>query len=281
MEKYNFPYQTYDLVKNPNQDHVGHIEIDKDLKRKFDTVFSSLKGKRRTLKSTSGKLNINSAIDYMITQKDDRVFDREIRSKGGTVIILVDGSGSMRWDNKMDDARKLVSTLYKSLEDVHKITFKVIMYTSHFRKADSLAIVEINSLKECEKLVEDSIDNFGGTPTPSAVNYCTKLFKSVKGQKLLITLTDGRPAIFNHEYNGSTGYGDGIPDHISKQEEQTRLAFLESHDAGIKSFGVGIKVRRGENMKKIFRHNYVNVNSVKESERHIIAALTQFVKKVR
>lgn len=274
---FTFPYQEYTLRLNQSQSYTTTPKINEPLKRRFDIVFSSLKGKKRTIKSSTGDLNVRSLIDWEIAQKDQRIFDREIRSKGGTVILLVDGSGSMRYHQKMTETRNLVATLYKSLDGIHKITFKVIMYFGCFRTDEQqLGIIEINSLEECNKLVTDSIDDFGSTPTASAMDYCTKLLKRTRGKKLIVTLTDGHPTIFNEKYNS----GNGIPDSKSEQFEQTRLAYLEADNQKIKNFGIGIQVG-GDHMAKMFRRNFVEVDNIKSSEQPIIRQLQMFVKSIR
>tara|TARA_B110000495_G_C22952574_1_gene557896 strand:+ start:447 stop:1283 length:837 start_codon:yes stop_codon:yes gene_type:complete len=274
---FTFPYQEYTLKLNQDQSYTTTPKINEPLKRKFDMVFSSLKGKKRTIKSSSGDLNIRSLIDWEIAQKDQRIFDRDIRSKGGTVILLVDGSGSMRYHQKMTETRNLVATLYKSLDGISKITFKVIMYFGCFRTDEQqLGIIEINSLEECNKLVTDSIDDFGSTPTASAMHYCTKLLKKVRGKKLVITMTDGHPTIFNATYNS----GNGIPDSKSQQFEQTRLSYLEADNQKIKNFGIGIQVG-GDHMAKMFRRNFVEVNDIESSQQPIIKQLQMFVKSVK
>ena len=274
---FTFPYQEYTLKLNQDQSYTTTPKINEPLKRKFDMVFSSLKGKKRTIKSSSGDLNIRSLIDWEIAQKDQRIFDRDIRSKGGTVILLVDGSGSMRYHQKMTETRNLVATLYKSLDGISKITFKVIMYFGCFRTNEQqLGIIEINSLEECNKLVTDSIDDFGSTPTASAMHYCTKLLKKVRGKKLVITMTDGHPTIFNATYNS----GNGIPDSKSQQFEQTRLSYLEADNQKIKNFGIGIQVG-GDHMAKMFRRNFVEVNNIESSQQPIIKQLQMFVKSVK
>lgn len=274
---FKFPYQEYTLRLNQSQSYTENPKVNDKLKRQFDLVFSSLKGKKRTIKSTTGDLNIRSVIDWEIAQKDMRVFDRELRSKGGTVIILVDGSGSMRYSQKMDKTRELVSTLYKSLDGITKINFKVIMYFGCFRTDEQqLGIIEINSLEECNKLVTDSIDDFGSTPTASAMHYCTKLLKKVKGKKLVITLTDGHPTIFNKRYNS----GNGMPDKMSQQFEQTRLSYLEADNQKIKNFGIGIEVG-GDHMEKMFRRSFVKVDNIEDSQIHIIRQLKMFVRSIK
>lgn len=277
MTSFKFPYEKYTLRLNQSQSYTTNPKINEKLKRQFDIVFSSLKGKKRTIKSNTGDLNIRSVIDWEITQKDQRVFDRELRSKGGTVILLIDGSGSMRYHQKMQNVRDLVATLYKSLDGIKKITFKVIMYFGCFRTDEQqLGIIEINSLKDCNKLVTDSIDDFGSTPTASAMHYCTKLLKKVKGKRLVVTLTDGHPTIFNSRYNS----GNGIPDRMSQQFEQTRLSYLDAENQKIKNFGIGIQVG-GDDMEKIFRRNFVKVNNISDSEKHIIRQLKIFVKSIK
>ena len=274
---FKFPYEEYTLRLNQSQSYTKNPVINERLKRQFDIVFSSLKGKKRTIKSDTGALNVRSVIDWEIAQKDQRVFDRELRSKGGTVILLVDGSGSMRYYGKMEETRNLVATLYKSLDGIKKINFKVIMYFGCFRTDEQqLGIIEINSLKDCNKLVTDSIPDFGSTPTASAMHYCAKLLKKVKGKQLVITLTDGHPTIFNKRYNT----GNGIPDSQSQQFEQTRLSYLEAENQKIKNFGIGIQVG-GDHMAKMFRRNFVEVNDIKSSEIHIIKQLRMFVKSIK
>lgn len=274
---FTFPYQKYTLRLNQEQGYTTTPKINEPLKRKFDMVFSSLKGKKRTIKSSTGDLNIRSLIDWETVQKDQRIFDRDVRSKGGTVILLVDGSGSMRYSKKMTETRNLVATLYKSLDGISKITFKVIMYFGCFSTDEQqLGIIEINSLEECNKLVTDSIDDFGSTPTASAMHYCTKLLKKVRGKKLVITMTDGHPTIFNARYNS----GNGIPDSKSQQFEQTRLSYLEADNQKIKNFGIGIQVG-GDHMAKMFRRNFVEVNNIESSQQPIIKQLQMFVKSVK
>ena len=279
MNKTNlYHYQNYTLVKNPKQYTTTEPQINEELKRKFDQVFSILKGKKRTIRSTSGNLNVRSIIDFEITKKDCRVFDREIKSKGGTVLLLVDGSGSMRYQNRMSNTRNLIATLYKSLEGINKVHFKVVMYCGSFTEKDQhLAIVEINSLKDCNKLVEDSISNFGSTPTGSAMDYCTKLLKKIQGQKLVITVTDGQPMLYDYLSNSKNRC---VPESLSQQVEQATEAFLTAENQKIKVFGIGVNVG-GEGMKKLFRRNFIEVKDIQQIENLIAQRLTEFVKTLK
>jgi nitric oxide reductase activation protein len=271
-----YHYQNYTLVKNPQQDFTRDPNINEPLKRKFDQVFNQLKGKKRTIRSTTGNLNVRSVIDFEISKRNDRVFDREIKSKGGTVILLVDGSGSMRYKDRMNHTRDLVATLYKSLEGVNKVHFKVIMYLGSFYKKDQhLAVVEIDRLEDCNKLVEDSIDGFGSTPTASAMDYCTKLLNRIQGQKLVICITDGQPALYD-----TTTRNYPVSESKSQQVDQATEAFLEGENNKIRPFGIGVNVG-GEGMKKMFRRSFVEVQNIQQIENLIAQRLSEFVKTLK
>ena len=276
MQKSNkYHYQSYTLIKNPDQYGLVQPKINEPLKRKFDQVFNQLKGKKRTIRSTTGNLNVRSVIDFEISKRNDRVFDREIKSKGGTVILLVDGSGSMRYHNRMNHTRNLVATLYKSLEGVNKVHFKVIMYCgSFYKKNQELAIVEIDKFEDCNKLVEDSIDGYGSTPTASAMDYCTKMLSKIQGQKLVITVTDGMPALYDTTRRGV------LPENKTQQVDQATEAFLEGENKKISPFGIGINVG-GEGMKKMFRRSFVEVQNIEQIENLIAQRLSEFVKTLK
>ena len=108
---------------------------------------------------------------------------------GASILISVDTSGSMR-NRRIDDARDLVATLFKSIEDVPDINLKCLVWSSN--GIGIMSVETINSLKETNKI--QITKRYQLTPTHLAIAYSTETIKRMNGRKkLLIFITDGKP----------------------------------------------------------------------------------------
>ena len=255
---------TYQVVIEPFP-QTSKIDLDIVLKRKLDTVFSKVKGKKKNVKSMNGELNIDSIINYQTNKNQNLVFDREIATKGGHIVILVDGSGTMRFDNRMDKVRRLTASLFQSLSDVNKINFEVIMYGGSFVNPEVLAITKIAKFEDLSKLEFDA-ESHGSTPTHKAVHYVTEHMKKLKGKKLLITITDGKPEVYKNHKALSIDLSDSM-----------REAYLNAENHNINVFGIGIGLYDIPKFNKIFRQNFINVENVDECHGALITQLSRFV----
>lgn len=255
---------TYEVVIEPYP-QTAKIDLDLVLKRKLDNVFSKVKGKKKVIKSTNGDLNVNSIINYQTNKNQNLVFDKEIATKGGHIVILVDGSGTMRFDNRMEKVRRLTASIFQSLSDVDKINFEVIMYGGSFEKPTVIAITKISKFEDLAKLEYDSTSH-GSTPTHKVVHYVTEHMKRLKGKKLLITITDGEPEVYENHKSLKIDLSDSL-----------RQAYLNAENNNINVFGIGIELYDIPKFKRIFRQNYIDVRNVDECHGALITQLSRFV----
>ena len=114
---------------------------------------------------------------------------------GASVVISIDGSGSMRGSN-IDQVRNLVATLYESVKGLPNIEIKANVWASNSK--GNCGITDINSKEDCHHInVMDS--NYYYTPTHLALDYSSRQLKQMKGRrKLLIMITDGVPQYQNN-----------------------------------------------------------------------------------
>ena len=70
---------------------------------------------------------------------------------GASVMISIDGSGSMDGSGRMDDARDLVATLYDSVKEYPNIIIKANVWSSN--NHGDVGITDINDLDGCTKIV--------------------------------------------------------------------------------------------------------------------------------
>ena len=119
---------------------------------------------------------------------------------GASVMISIDGSGSMDGSGRMDDARDLVATLYDSVKDYPNITIKANVWSSN--NHGDVGITDINDLDGCTKIVTSNDGSCFMTPTHLALDYSSRILKSMKGRKkLLFLITDGLPQYSNNNFS--------------------------------------------------------------------------------
>lgn len=260
MEKYE--------VIDPSKDE-GKFIVDKKVVNRLTSIFSSIQGDKYNKKSNKGKINIKNYINYRVDKSQTKFFDKVKQIQGGTIIVLVDGSGTMRFDGRMAKCRNLVSSLFASLEKSSNINFKVYVYGGSFTNRHILAIKEINSLDECKLLTHDSYYN-GSTPTHYATDYVLEQNKDIIGKKMLITITDGKPEVWhkNKQFNDP------------EINEKTKQSYVKAENMGFNIFGISIDIRSNdeENFKKIFRQKYVNIVDLEQMKTRLVRKIEDFTK---
>jgi len=260
MEKYE--------VIEPDR-YEDTFQVDKKVVNKLTSLFSSIQGDKYNKKSNKGKINIKNYINFRLDKSQTKFFDKVKQIQGGTIIVLVDGSGTMRFDNRMDKCRNLVASLYASLENSSNINFKVYVYGGSFANRHVLAIKEIKNLDECKFLTFDSNYN-GSTPTHYATDYVIEQNKDIMGKKMLITITDGIPEVWQHHRK----YND------PKINDKTKQSYVKAENMGFNIFGISIDIREHhkENFKKIFRQKYVNIVELDQMKTRLIRKIEEFTK---
>ena len=175
----------------------------------------------------------------------------------------------MRFDNRMAKCRNLVSSLYASLEKSTNIDFKVYVYGGSFTNRHIMAIKEIKNLDECKYLTHDAYYN-GSTPTHYATDYVLEQNKDIIGKKMLITITDGIPEVWqnNKRFNDP------------EINEKTKQSYVKAENMGFNIFGISIDIREQhkENFKKIFRQKYVNIVDLEQMKTRMVRKIEEFTK---
>jgi hypothetical protein len=122
---------------------------------------------------------------------------------GLSIVISIDGSMSMRNFEKMSKVRNLVATLFDSIEDYDNIKIKANVWSSNNR--GDVGITNINNIDDCDKITCENKERFALTPTHLALDYASRILKTMSGRKkLLILITDGQPQYQSWNYNIST-----------------------------------------------------------------------------
>tara|TARA_R110000824_G_scaffold8714_1_gene39409 strand:+ start:10176 stop:11906 length:1731 start_codon:yes stop_codon:yes gene_type:complete len=175
---------------------------------RLNKVFKHLKmGMKPYVDYEGHDVNIDSYINNFVKGIDlGKSFTNMKNANGGSLVISVDGSSSMKSYDRIVIARKLVATLYKSLESIDNIELRGNVWGSD--GIGNVGLTDINKISEVERIEVDQ--NYNGTPTHVALEYSAKTLREMKGQKkLMIIITDGMPNFWknnvhmqrNHYYN--------------------------------------------------------------------------------
>ena len=115
------------------------------------------------------------------------------KSNGASIVVSIDGSTSMRFD-RIDTARNLVATLYKSVEGLKGVEIRGNIWSSNGN--GEIGITEINNEKDVKNITVH--DKYPCTPTHMGLDYSAKMLKEMKGnKKFLFLITDGAPNYYN------------------------------------------------------------------------------------
>jgi hypothetical protein len=108
---------------------------------------------------------------------------------GASILIAIDASGSMEGD-KINTARELCATLFKSIESIPSIRLKCIVWSGNMN--GKMLVTEVNSITDTDKVCTSH--DYYLTPTHLALDHCSKTIQQMPGRnKLMIVITDGYP----------------------------------------------------------------------------------------
>ena len=147
---------------------------------------------------TGDEVDVDTYIDLKAQGKDITKSMVSSKPKNGlSVVISVDGSGSMAYDQKIDKVKYLLNTLYRSIDGVKNIDIKANVWSSN--NMGTVGITNINNIKEVGMI--SLTPSFQLTPTHLALEYSSKQLSDMKGnKKLLIIITDGMPEYRSNDY---------------------------------------------------------------------------------
>jgi len=240
-------------------------KVNSHLSHTLSNVFRKISEMPKSFIGYDGdELDIEAYIENKIKRHDiNKCFKDTKIDHGLSVVISIDGSGSMNTGDKIGKARDLVATLFDSVKNYPSIEIKANVWSSdHY---GNVGITNINEIGDCEKITTtiEGSRRYPYTPTHLAIDYASRVAKNMKGRKkLIIMITDGQP-----QYQ-SWGYS------ISSQTllKMNRKSLIKSkrHITEIVVFAVSVSNEQLSNLRDVFSpKRVVNVRRMDEGVRLI------------
>lgn len=182
--------------------NLENIEINKPISKGMSKIFRILMLKHKDFIDYYGdEIDVEAYVAGLI--RGNNMGECRINKKnvhGVSVVVSIDGSSSMEGE-KIDNARKMVATMFDSIKHLENIDMKANIWSGD--NYGKVGMTEINNPKDVNKI---SIYVKGGgyytTPIHMALEYSNTMLKHMKGsKKLLIIITDGIPNHFNGGYH--------------------------------------------------------------------------------
>tara|TARA_B100001750_G_scaffold144681_1_gene115506 strand:+ start:2164 stop:3984 length:1821 start_codon:yes stop_codon:yes gene_type:complete len=225
------------------------IEINSRWVSHMKGMFRAFKEKEKETVSSDGyDLDIEEYIN-MKSRGHGECFTDTSKSYGLSVVLSIDGSGSMRGRND-EVVKKICATIYKAIDGVDNIDLKCITWTSNVH--GDIRLRKYNNMNDLEYLDQQT---HGYTPTHVGFRVGSELLSTMKGKrKLLILLTDGYPCYYQN------GKKMSINTVIRETIKQFKIASRKTPN--ILVVGVGY----GDMLGNILKNKFISCNSMREVE---------------
>lgn len=244
-----------EYTKRPTTDY-GITKINRPTEKfKINTVLATTMNrmfrkvqsrKKKSVGDTGDEVSIPHVIQRMSKGYGDVMLKLKKQSDL-TVLVSIDGSGSMDSDEMIGLARYTVATLYASISGIKNINFQAIVWAGGNGK--DIGVTDIGKLRDCEMVTCGS--NYYSTPTPMAIDYSTRRLLEMGGKKkVLFVITDGEPSY--------SGYSSQYLIDASKQ------AVVDAERMGIRVMGFFVG-NSETSMREIFKHRYVRCPTMREA----------------
>ena len=215
------------------------------------------------------EVNVEAFINRKVRQSNDPCMINEKLSNGATVLISIDGSGSMGNSGRIYDARNLCATLYKASEKVKDIELVGNVWSSDYE--GNVGITTFKSLKECEKIEVN--DSYLFTPTHEALIHSAKQLRGRKGRKkLMIIITDGVPQYYKNNIDTPAGI-------LIKMNKKALKKALRISPRII-CIDISNHWKYGEVLKDIFGRRYVSFTGMHGASKFVIKEFRKIVQEV-
>jgi hypothetical protein len=154
------------------------------------------------LDDQGSEVDIDAYINNRVKGTNDPCLVSEKLGAGATVLVSIDGSGSMGHSGALDRARDLLATLYKASEKVKNIKLIANVWSSNYD--GDVGVTVINSADDLHKVT--NIGDYMFTPTHEALIFSAKQLRGQEGRKkLMIMITDGVPQYYKKQYEIPAG----------------------------------------------------------------------------
>jgi hypothetical protein len=229
----------------------NYYEIDKHVSHNLRRVFRNISEiPKNTIGYDGNEIDVESYIEGKIRGYDinNCFVDKKI-THGLSIVMSIDGSMSMKTNDKMNKVRNLVATLFDSIKDYQNIELKANVWSSNNK--GEMGVTDINNIEDCAMISAECLDrSFCLTPTHLALDYASRTMKRMKGRKkLLILITDGQPQYQNWGYNISSKT-------LLKMNKKASLkARRQANEMVVLS--VGVDVWGGRILEEVFGKNKI------------------------
>ena len=225
---------------------IGTTTPDIQASTQLSKIFNKIKqSKRQKITEQGSEIDIESLISSEEKGYGDFMID-EVKHRGLTVLVSIDGSGSMRHNYHITQARNLVATMFKSVERVPQVKVLANVWSSNDH--GNVSITHVRKLSDCNKIALSN--QYLYTPTHEAIKYSARELCNVRGKKLLIILTDGHP-----QYHNKEGYPFSNDVLVDRCVKEHRMA--QKFVRNIMCINISDEYRSRENLQRIFKKGYV------------------------
>jgi len=238
---------------------TSSVEPDNNIANQLARTFERVRqSKKQRLSETGSELDVEALIQTHSRGFGEYMLE-EVKHKGLTIYISIDGSGSMRHMDHMGEARTLVATMFKAVEKIPSVRILANVWSSNTQ--GDVGITTVKSLRECNQI---SLDGKGYyyTPTHEAIRYTAKQMGNYTGKKLMIIITDGIP---QYHKNG-TSYGNTVLVNMAQKEYRKAQKYCRN----IMCINIGNESRSKQNLQQIFKRNYVEFNGMVEAKTFVL-----------
>ena len=232
------------------------VEYNNKVIRDFKRLLKNFKEKpRQSIVEDGYEVDVGEYITLKANGYGDCFVD-DRNTNGLSVVISIDGSGSMCRVNP--SVVKLVSTLWKSVEDEKSIQIKCITWTSD--RHGNMSIRRYNNINDIGYL---PYQTSGYTPTHFGIEQGEKELRKMSGKrKLLIVLTDGYP---QYKKNGVQIRSD-----VTCKE--TIIAYKKAikNTPNITIIGFGNEIYNSSYMSRMFGNKYIRCRGIEDVENFMV-----------
>tara|TARA_B110001454_G_scaffold217204_1_gene242004 strand:- start:32 stop:1735 length:1704 start_codon:yes stop_codon:yes gene_type:complete len=248
----------------PAQRHSCEYDVDTHLSHNLKNVFRKISEMpKSTIGYEGDEIDMESFIENKIRGYDiNNCFVDTKIDYGLSVVISIDGSQSMKNGSKMDRTRNIVATLFDSVKDYPMINLKANVWSSDTK--GNVGITNINKIEDCEYVTEKNSQGYCLTPTHLALDYASRVLKTMKGRrKIIILITDGQPQYQSWGYNIS-------PKTLFKMNQKAMLKARRVANETV-VLSIGLDHYSNINLQSVFGKNrVVPVNNMVEGSNLIV-----------
>ena len=175
------------------------VETDHKISNGLSKIFRTIMMRNRDFIDHDGEeIDVESYVERIISGNDiGKCRINQKISHGVSIVLSIDASHSME-GNRINTARKLVSTIFESVKSIDNGDVRANVWSGDIN--GKVGMTEINSEDEIKFITTHN--SYFSTPVHMALEYSGTMLKRMKGsKKMMIIITDGHPNNYNAGYH--------------------------------------------------------------------------------